>query len=125
MIAHPAWAYENLIIAGHLIVIVAEPNGGKTTIMLNSVAPELVKAGFRVFYVNADVSGSDAKEMVEVAQEAGFTLMLPDMTGGSMQQIVDKLAEMAEARDDYSGTVFVFDTLKNVAKQILVELRKK
>jgi len=113
----PEWIFENLIIRGHLIAIPAPPNGGKTTILM-WIAGEISKC-FDVYYVNADISGTDAKQAVYHAKAKGFTLMLPDMQAGlSMDDVVTKLEEMNEFKADYSSMVFVFDTLKKMTDVI-------
>jgi phage/plasmid primase-like uncharacterized protein len=113
----PDWIYENLIIQGHLIVIPAPANGGKTTIMMH-LAGELA-ADYKVYYVNADVSGGDAKQMVVEAKEKGYTLMLPDMKAGrSMDDVVSKVLDMNAVAADYSGYIFFFDTLKKMTDVI-------
>ena len=116
-ISAPEWIVENLVIRGHVHVFPAEPNGGKTTIFLH-LAGEMVIDGYKVFYVNADTSGGDAKSMVIEAHERGFKLLLPDLTGGSMNDIVDKLRSMNEATVDFSNVVFIFDTLKKMTDVI-------
>lgn len=109
--------YPNLIIRGHMAVFPAEPNAGKTTIML-WVAGQIA-TNHRVFYVNADVSGGDAKSMVTAAKQAGYTLLLPDMkVGGSMEMIVQKLAEMNATETDLSASVIFIDTLKKATDVI-------
>jgi KaiC/GvpD/RAD55 family RecA-like ATPase len=35
MIADPDWIIPNLVIRGHFIAIVAQPNGGKTTLFMH------------------------------------------------------------------------------------------
>ena len=113
----PDWIYMNLIIQGHVIAIPAPANGGKTTIFFH-IAGELA-GEYQVFYVNADVSGGDAKSMVYEAKAKGFTLMLPDMKAGmSMDSVVDRLILMNEVDDDYSSIVFIFDTLKKMTDVI-------
>ena len=117
-ISSPEWIYDNLIISSHIVTIPAEPNGGKTTIMLH-VAKEMVKEGYDVFYVNVDTSGGDAKPMVEYAKESGFKLMLPDMKHGkSIVDLSNKLVEMIESESRFEKTVFIFDTLKKFADVI-------
>lgn len=113
----PDFLYPNLIIAGHVVVIAAEPNGGKTTIFIH-VAAELSASGCKVYYVNADTSGGDAKAMVQHAHNYGYQLLLPDLAGRSMDEVVAYLAAMNEARADYSETVFIFDTLKKMTDVI-------
>jgi hypothetical protein len=114
---NPDWIYKNLIIQGHVLAVPAPANGGKTTLFLY-IAGKIAK-DCQVFYVNADVSGGDAKEMVYEAKAMGFTLMLPDMKAGlSMDDVVLKLIAMNESDADYSGIVFIFDTLKKMTDVI-------
>ncbi len=85
---NPTFLYNNLIIQGHVIVLVSPPNGGKTSIAMY-LAKKLTEKKCYVNYVNADVGQSDAKSMVRYAEENNFTLMLPDMKLGlSMQDVV-------------------------------------
>lgn len=113
----PDFLYPNLIIAGHVIVIAAEPNGGKTTIFVH-VAGELSDSGYTVYYVNADTSGGDAKALVRHSHEHGYQLLLPDLAGRSMDEVITNLAAMNDQPADYSGTVFIFDTLKKMTDVI-------
>jgi hypothetical protein len=109
---------ENLIIQGHMIVIPAEPNGGKTTIFW-SLSKEISNDGYQVFYVNADIAGGDAKAMIGEAENSGVTLMLPDMKVGlSMEDVIAQLSAMNERDGDYSNYVFIFDTLKKMTDVI-------
>ena len=117
-IANPDFIIPDLIIQGHVVAVVAEPNGGKTTIMLH-MAGEMSGNGYRVFYVNADVGGGDAKEMVRLANEKGFELLLPDMKLGlSMEDVIDNLIKMNSEGGDFSKIVFIFDTLKKMTDVI-------
>ncbi len=117
-ISDPEWIIPDIVIRGHLIVIPAEPNGGKTTIFFH-LSKEMVERGYQVFYVNADISGGDAKEMVIKADQSGFALMLPDMKVGlSMDDVVANLIKMNLDGGDYSRFVFIFDTLKKMTDVI-------
>ena len=136
-ISQPKWIYENLIIQGHLIAIPAPPNGGKTTLMMG-IAPEIVRKGYRVVYVNADISGTDAKMAYAQAMTGGFELLTPDFVmdddgcGLSMSDVVELLEDMSGTDADFSSIVFIFDTLKKMtdviqkseAKQLYQTLRK-
>jgi KaiC/GvpD/RAD55 family RecA-like ATPase len=116
-IADPEWVFPNLIIRGHLIVIPAEPNAGKTTIM--EWICSQISCDFRVIYVNADISGADAKEAYRRSVAGGYELLTPDMlTGKSMDDIVANLKSLNEAGGDFSDTVMVFDTLKKMTSVI-------
>jgi hypothetical protein len=128
-IADPKWVYPNLIIHSHILVIPAPPNGGKTTLML-WIAGEIAEE-YDVYYVNADVSGADAKKMAEKAR-GRYTIMFPDMKIGlSMDDVVTRLEEMNQKDADYGNMVFIFDTLKKMtdviskgkAKQLFKTLR--
>lgn len=59
---------DGLIVRGHLVAVVAEANGGKTTIF-SHLAGEMVQKGYTVVYVNADVSGGDAKPYHAMAKK--------------------------------------------------------
>ena len=113
----PEWVYENLIIQGHMLVIPAPANGGKTTILQYICAQ--ISDSYTVYYVNADISGGDAKWAYAHADAHGYTLMLPDMkTGLSMDDVVAQLERMNLTDADYSGIVFIFDTLKKMTNVI-------
>jgi len=113
-IADPSWAYENLIIDGHIILIPAEPNGGKTTVMAY-VAGEIVKRGYSVYYINADISAGDAKSFDRLAREKGVRPIFPDLKlGESMESILRNLMDDLEKGHRFDRTVFVFDTLKKI-----------
>lgn len=116
-LSNPEWIYENLIIQGHLIVIPAPPNGGKTTILMH-IAGELA-ADYEVCYVNADVGSGDVKIMQAQADEKGFHLLLPDMKAGqSMDNVVGMITAMNEKDADYRNIIFFFDTLKKMTDVI-------
>jgi hypothetical protein len=113
----PDWVYKNLIIRGHILLIPAPANGGKTTIVMYICSQ--ISDSYTVYYVNADISGGDAKWAHTHAENNGYTLMLPDMKAGlSMDDVVAKLEFMNQEDADYSGIVFVFDTLKKMVDVI-------
>lgn len=117
MIADPKWVYPNLVIQGHVAVYPAPPNGGKTT-TFNWIAGEIAQ-DYQVCYVNADISGSDAKIMQAYAEEKGFQLLLPDMKAGlSMTDVVDNLIALNNLDNKYDSHVFIFDTLKKMTNVI-------
>ncbi len=124
----PEWIIPDIVIRGHLLIIVSEPNGGKTTLFTH-LAGEIVAAGYRTYYVNADIAGSNAAEFVELARAGGWTAMLPDMRPGlSMQDVVSKLQKMNDTGADLSDVVFIFDTFKKmtdvIAKRQVREILK-
>lgn len=103
---------EGLIVRGHLTAIVAPPNGGKTTLLMD-VAGKLVQEGMEVYYVNVDVSGPDIMPMAKFAEDRGFAFWTPDATGASTQDVLNAFSEMiADADHDQVNQVFIVDTLK-------------
>lgn len=124
-IANPEWVYENLVIRGHILALPGPPGAGKTTIM-NYVSCELVNQGFRVIYVNCDVSGGDAKYWHELAKTNGIELLLPNLAGLTMDDVVVELYKISQdLRSDYSKHIFVFDTLKKMTDVINKNSAKK
>ena len=114
----PDWIIRDLVIRGHMVIVVAEPNGGKTTIFAH-LAGEMVQAGYRVFYVNADISGSDAAEFIEASKAGKWTALLPDLIPGmSMQDVIERLETMNAGGGDLDDAVFIFDTLKKMTDMI-------
>jgi predicted ATP-dependent serine protease len=120
----PEWLYPNLIIKGHVVAIVAPPNGGKTTLMMH-IASKLAES-VKVIYVNADVSSTDAIHYMQIAKDKGFKLLLPDIVlGKSINDIGKKLEEMASDENDYSNIVIIIDTLKKMTDIINKNISKK
>ncbi len=115
--ADPEFLYPDLTISGHVGVYPAEPGAGKTTIFRH-VAGKMAADGLRVFYVNADTSGGDAKEMVRHAEQHKYTMLLPDLAGRPMDEILANLHRMNDQKADYSDIVFIIDTLKKMVDVI-------
>ena len=105
------FAWRHLIPQGHMVVLCAEANGGKTTLMVY-ISAEMSKNGYRVIYINADASASDIKYYKHHAMDYGYTLINPDLTNGSADKVVDELRHLATAESDFSKVVIVLDTLK-------------
>jgi len=117
-LAHAEWVIRNLIVKGHLIVIVAEANGGKTTIFLH-LSGQMARDGYRVFYVNAEIAGSDAGEFARQAEEEGWVAALPDFKAGmSMKDVIAKLHARNNSGENLSGEVLILDTLKKCVEVI-------
>jgi len=113
----PKWIHKNLLVQGHLVAIVAEPNAGKTTIM-EWIAGQ-ISAEHRVIYINADISGGDAKTAYKKAKDGNYELLLPDMKIGlSMNDIVNNLEAMNSTASNLSNIVLICDTLKKMVDVI-------
>ena len=110
-IADAKFAWRQLIPQGHMVVICSKANGGKTTLMVH-IAGEMSQAGYRVMYINADASASDIKDYKYHAMEYGYTLINPDLTNGTADQVTEELRQIAIVEGDFSKVVIVLDTLK-------------
>lgn len=112
----PVWAYENLIIEGHIAVIAAVANGGKTTVM-EGLCPILIQRGYKVTYINADISPTDVKAKVPWAKEIGIRLLLPDIAegGSGMVGAIEAMKSLIDNRVNLSKQIFIIDTLKKAA----------
>jgi archaellum biogenesis ATPase FlaH len=110
-IADAKFAWRNLIPQGHMIVLCAKANGGKTTFMVH-VSAELAQNGYRVMYINADASASDIKHYQHHAKDHGYTLINPDLTNGSAERVIEELRQLAQSNVDFSKDAIVLDTLK-------------
>ncbi|MCM8857689.1 MAG: bifunctional DNA primase/polymerase [Candidatus Thiodiazotropha sp.] len=114
----PKWVYENLIIQSHMLVLAAEPGAGKTTICTH-LAGELCHSAQKVIYVLADIGQGDVRHYHDMAEQNGWSLLLPDLKiGESMDTVVEKLKELNESGADLSGVVIFFDTMKKMADVI-------
>jgi len=104
--------WHSLIVKGHMIVICAQPNGGKTSIF-TECAKDLAADGLNVIYVNADAGSGDMKQYHEHAKNNGYSLIAPDlMIGKGPDNVVTALKEMSSSDIDLSNTVIFLDTLK-------------
>ena len=116
----PEFIIDNLLVKGHMLTINAMPGGGKTSIIRN-YCPEMVKAGYKVIYINSDISGPDAKKSHTHAKENGYTLLLPGSMKGDMKDgkprsaqkiVVDVINKYTQSNDKKIKVVIIFDTLK-------------
>jgi len=107
------WVYPNLLIEGHILIIIAEGGGGKTSIFVH-LAPEFVKAGYNVKYINQDSPYADYKRYQRLAEEGGYTLIAPDVkkNGANLEGMLDLIDQISRLDTDLTGEIFIFDTLK-------------
>lgn len=117
-ISDPIWVEPGFIVEGHVVAIVAKPNGGKTSIMF-WYASKWASEGRDVFYVDADTNPSDAKRKRRLAKEHGLNYITPDLKQGkTMRNVVEQLERLAKSNADLTGQVWCFDTLKKMANVI-------
>lgn len=108
--------FPNLIIAQHIITVIAESGGGKTTFFFNIVAPNLARQGLRVWYIDADSPPSEHPRMKDAADAFGFRFLNPDANQGtSVEGLLDTLKQASESDADLTDWVFFIDTLKKMA----------
>ncbi len=106
----------NLLIKGHILVVVAQPGGGKTAFFFRHVAPLLSEKGCKVFYLDCDSPVSDHPQMLEIAERHGFRFLNPDANvGTSIDGLKNTLQQIADGDSDLDGFVFILDTLKKFA----------
>ena len=109
-----AFVMQNIAILGRWTTLYAAPNTGKTLLTL-WLLREQILAGVidanKVFYVNADDNYNGMVTKVEIAEEFGMEMLVPnlnDFTVGEIQNLMRDLAGTGEAQ----GVVIVLDTLK-------------
>lgn len=108
----------DFIIASHIAVIAAQPGKGKTTIAMCEAA-NMVKAGYRVMYVNMDCGASDVKYWHQQAKAGGFKMITPHFNGAEgVKRWKQGLADMVNSGSDLAGLVVVVDTLKKVSDML-------
>jgi KaiC/GvpD/RAD55 family RecA-like ATPase len=112
------FAWREFIPQGHMVVICAKANGGKTTLMTHIAGELAMQSGYQVLYINADASASDIKEYKEHAMDFGYRLINPDITNGSANKVVEELRNIADQDVDYSKDVIVLDTLKKFVEMM-------
>jgi KaiC/GvpD/RAD55 family RecA-like ATPase len=124
-IADPTWIEPGLVAAGHVVAIVAKPNGGKTTIVFH-LACGWADVPRTVVYVDADTNPSDAKRKLQLARKHGVRYLTPDLKiGKSMHDIVKHLEKLAASDTDLAGHVWIFDTLKKMTNVIHKDALRK
>ncbi len=122
----PAWIYENLIMCNHWTTLVAEPNGGKTSLMMY-LAPRMVAAGYSVTYIDADTGAADAKDKYYQCKDGGVSYLTPDLVEGGMGagNVTDDLRMLVTSGADLSHEVIVVDTLKKFTDVVSKATAKK
>lgn len=121
-ISDPTWVEPGLVADGHIVAVVAKPNGGKTTVLFHLACQWAADPHRTVVFVHADTNPSDAKRMLQIAQRHGVNYLTPDfMLGQSMRNVVDELQQLAQTDTDLTGHVWLFDTLKKMTNVIQKE----
>jgi hypothetical protein len=115
----------DMLVKGHVSAWPAPANAGKTTIFVNYVCPELVTAGAKVIYVNADAAPDALKSHFAHAERHGYVILAPDAKQGmGVSAVIDKLKMLSESGADLTGTVFILDTLKKFCDMLQKNAQK-
>ena len=106
-----------MALLGQSTVIYAQPNTGKTLLVLHLLT-ESIKSGEieskNVFYINADDSHSGLTEKLELAEEYGFNMLSPGhpreqpFKANMLEFIINDLVRSGEARNK----ILILDTMK-------------
>lgn len=107
----------DLVLQGETAVWYARPNTGKTLIalslMLEAVHEKRIE-GSKVYYLNADDTGSGLAAKLQVLDDFGIHCLAPGHKGFRLSALVPAMLAMAETGEAH-GTLLVIDTLKKVA----------
>jgi AAA domain len=107
----------NLAVLGQLTVFYADPNTGKTLIVIYlltvAIRAHRVKAK-QVFYINVDDNLNGLLQKLRIAEEYGFHMVADGHEGFKVSVFVATLMEIIEQGQAH-GVVIILDTLKKFA----------
>lgn len=105
---------DGIAIAGHLTVIYAKPNTGKTLLVIKMLI-DSIEAGRiqpdNVIYINADDNAHGLVTKLKLAEKHGFLMLSPGENGFKTQDFLLHIQNLI-ATNQARGTVIVLDTLK-------------
>jgi len=105
---------KDLVIQGQWTVFYAGPNTGKTLLtmwMLRECMSTGQIDGSRVFYANCDDTYKGSIEKLEIAEKAGFQMLIPNVNEFKPDTLVATMKALAE-QGEAQGVVIILDTLK-------------
>lgn len=105
---------KDLAILGQWTVFYAGPNTGKTLLTLWMLREAIIAgqiAGIDVFYANCDDTFKGGVEKLEIAEQVGFNMLLPNIRGFKPDTLLATMKAMAE-NNEANGKVIMLDTLK-------------
>lgn len=116
MLGKESWLFQNLVIRGQILAIIAKSGGGKSTIFFDFVTPWIIAHhdNMTVFYFDCDSPASDHDRMLRKAEEIGprFQWINPLTHGKGPEVLVDALKEFVASGERLDDAFFVLDTLK-------------
>lgn len=113
------WLYKNIVVSQHLTLIVADANGGKTTIMFQEVCRKIAEAGgHKIFYFDEDSPRGEIKRKGKLIRDWKLKGKLVYLNSANknysadMDIIVDDIKKSIEIKENCTDVVIVFDTLR-------------
>ena len=107
----------NLAVLGQLTVFYADPNTGKTLIVIYllivAIRAHRVKAK-QVFYINVDDNLNGLLQKLRIAEEYGFHMLADGHEGFKVSDFIATVTEII-AQGQAHGVVIILDTLKKFA----------
>jgi RecA-family ATPase len=115
-LASQVFAWPRIAIVGQSTVIYGPSNIGKTLLTLNCVGRQLKSGELKaeVFYINADDNARGIVEKQRIAQEFGFSQLVPGRNGFEAKLLPRLMKQRAE-QGTAKTCVVVVDTLKKFA----------
>lgn len=107
------YALKDLAIMGQWTVFYAGPNTGKTLLtqwLIREAVADGV-SGDNVYYVNCDDTYKGGIEKLEIAEEFGFNMLLPNTNNFKPDTLVATMKGIS-AQGEAHGVIIILDTLK-------------
>lgn len=105
---------QDIAILGQWTTLYAAPNTGKTLLTLWLLQKQIQAKALdpsKVFYVNADDSYRGAVEKIEIAEQLGMQMLVPNVNEFDPRSLLSMLRELA-VTDEARNVVVILDTLK-------------
>ena len=109
-----AFVMQDIAILGQWTTLYAAPNTGKTLLSLWLLREQIVAGVIdanKVFYVNADDNYRGMVTKVEIAEEFGMKMLVPNLNDFDVREIRHLMRDFAQT-GEAQGVVIVLDTLK-------------
>lgn len=108
---------DGLFVENYHTVLYGQAGSGKTTVLLH-LCFEMVKNGYKVFYLYLDGALSTAAMVDEEIERKGLSDKFNLITDGTINDYMNILQKSIDSKNDLSKTVFVLDTFKFMSKNI-------
>ncbi len=105
---------KDIAILGQWTTLYAAPNTGKTLLTLWLLREQILIGELdadKVFYINADDTYRGAVEKIEIAEQLGMEMLIPNSNEFKTKYVPKLMQKLAED-DEAKGVVIVLDTLK-------------